>query len=114
MSAEPFSLLEYDDPKPGVLHRNEAYHFVCLCEFGSDYELIRPPRLGRPRARGESGGRALEPAQIARRCAALQAPAHEADGVVVALERQVAHHHCLLVELPLGVAATCAVALGRQ
>src|SRR2546426_8640852 len=26
MSAEPFSLLEYDDPKPGVLHRNEAYH----------------------------------------------------------------------------------------
>jgi len=26
VGAEPFSLLEYDDPQLGVLHRNEAYH----------------------------------------------------------------------------------------
>ena len=56
--------------------------------------------------------RALEPAEVTRRGTALQTPAHEAEGIVVALEREVARDRHLLEELPLRVAATDALGVG--
>src|SRR6266849_11190416 len=74
----------------------------------------RSPRCRR-RAGGPScrapGARLREPLDVPRRGAACEPPPHEAQGVVVARELEVAHHHGLLVQLPLGVAATDAVHL---
>src|SRR5260370_38017483 len=53
-----------------------------------------------------------QPLPIARGRTAREAAAHEARGVLVALESEVALHHGLLVDLPLGVAAPDAVHLG--
>src|SRR5260370_10899208 len=53
-----------------------------------------------------------QPLPIARGRTAREAAAHEARGVVVALESEVALHHGLLVDLPLGVAAPDAVHFG--
>src|SRR5580704_2129669 len=58
------------------------------------------------------GARPLEPLQIARGGAAREAPLHQTQRIVVSLERQVALHHGLLVDLPLGVAAADAMHLG--
>src|SRR5207237_9396184 len=58
------------------------------------------------------GVRPIGPAQVGRRGPALQAPAHEAERIVVALQREIARHHRLLEDLPLGVAAPDAVNLG--
>src|SRR2546427_9722530 len=64
--------------------------------------------------RGEAGVRPFEPAHVARRRATLHAPADEGKGVVVALEPEVARHHRLLEDLPLGVTAADAVHLARD
>src|SRR5690242_19259786 len=53
-----------------------------------------------------------EPLLVARRGTAGEAARDQAGGVVPPLERQVALHHRLLVDLPLGVAAPDAVHLG--